>query len=426
MANNRDNFSEKTKLTLAHRVGVKCSNPDCRKPTSGPNEDPNKIINIGVAAHICAASEGGPRYDPTMSKKERKSIENGIWLCQSCSKLIDSDESTYTKEKLLTWKGISETYSKFELENNNSNIQDVSTYTPHKKSNFSDRWFKSDEERFHIFWGYQTLDDFCKITDGSLVLLVGYSDSDNSMLFHNIVRNNIKHQRKIVYFNLKETSASVVNKMLSAESHVEYEHIRTASLTTEEWSRIAFAIKALDNKSLILEPYKSTQNTSQYVLDCVKYSNSDLIVIDDLSGLDLDDKSLTSYMYRLKSIASESNTTVFVILNITNAPKPSMKRINISDPQISELNKFFDVIQFLHIDEESIFFETPESDEIELVVAKNFSPNNNGTVILHKSIPYFLVCDIEQSDKNKKVSKKDKYPGLFSGVQTLADLLKDF
>ena len=34
---------------------------------------PNKIINIGVAAHICAAAPGGPRYDSAMTEEERKS-----------------------------------------------------------------------------------------------------------------------------------------------------------------------------------------------------------------------------------------------------------------------------------------------------------------------------------------------------------------
>jgi hypothetical protein len=67
----RDDFSEKTKETLAKRVGMHCSNPQCRKLTSGPRADPTKALNIGVAAHVTAAAPGGARYDPSLSYRER-------------------------------------------------------------------------------------------------------------------------------------------------------------------------------------------------------------------------------------------------------------------------------------------------------------------------------------------------------------------
>lgn len=39
-----------------------------------------------------------------MTHKERSSIDNGIWLCQMCAKLIDSDEKKYSPELLRKWK----------------------------------------------------------------------------------------------------------------------------------------------------------------------------------------------------------------------------------------------------------------------------------------------------------------------------------
>ena len=116
MPSNRDDFSLKTKELLAKRVGYRCSNPTCRKLTCGANDDPSNFTNIGVAAHICAAAEGGPRYDQTMSSDERKSYENGIWLCQSCSKLIDSNASRYPVDKLRRWKSNAEEAAALELE----------------------------------------------------------------------------------------------------------------------------------------------------------------------------------------------------------------------------------------------------------------------------------------------------------------------
>lgn len=44
--------------------------------------------------------KAGPRYDENMTAQERKFPENEIWLCQSCSKLIDSDVKRYNVDKL--------------------------------------------------------------------------------------------------------------------------------------------------------------------------------------------------------------------------------------------------------------------------------------------------------------------------------------
>jgi hypothetical protein len=100
----RDDFSQGTKDLLAKQVNLRCSNPGCKQPTSGPQVDPAKAINVGVAAHITAASFGGPRYNPTLTSDERCSPENGIWLCQKCAKLIDNDEVHYDVDRVRNWK----------------------------------------------------------------------------------------------------------------------------------------------------------------------------------------------------------------------------------------------------------------------------------------------------------------------------------
>jgi len=104
----RDDFSPNVKLLLAKRVSFMCSNPDCQRITTGPSSDPKKSINIGVASHITAAAPGGPRYDATLSQEERENPENGIWLCQKCAKLVDSDPQRYSQEVLRKWKSNAE------------------------------------------------------------------------------------------------------------------------------------------------------------------------------------------------------------------------------------------------------------------------------------------------------------------------------
>ena len=100
----RDDFQLAVKRTIALRVGYQCSNPTCGAKTAGPQMDPGKAINIGVASHITAASPGGPRYEPTLSDADRAAPENGIWLCQNCAKLVDNDVIRFPEALLRHWK----------------------------------------------------------------------------------------------------------------------------------------------------------------------------------------------------------------------------------------------------------------------------------------------------------------------------------
>lgn len=104
----RDDFSENVKRKLAARVGYCCSNPECRAPTAGPQDDPLGAVNLGVAAHITAASANGPRFDLTLTPKQRRHPDNGIWLCQNCAHLVDTDKKHYTPELLNAWKIVAE------------------------------------------------------------------------------------------------------------------------------------------------------------------------------------------------------------------------------------------------------------------------------------------------------------------------------
>ncbi len=116
LANRRDDFPERVKLLLARRVNHRCSNPNCRRGTSGPHQSAEKSINVGFAAHITAAAPGGPRYDEALSNRDRCSAKNGIWLCGLCAKLIDSDALRFTVPFLHAWKHDAEAVARWEIE----------------------------------------------------------------------------------------------------------------------------------------------------------------------------------------------------------------------------------------------------------------------------------------------------------------------
>jgi len=125
----RDDFSENTRRNIAARVAMRCSNPDCGRATSGPRTESDLTVSIGVAAHIHAASPGGCRYDPHMTSEQRSHETNGLWLCQTCAKLIDNDAQRFPVETLLEWKYLAEDAAR----------QDLARRSPHSGASSGER-----------------------------------------------------------------------------------------------------------------------------------------------------------------------------------------------------------------------------------------------------------------------------------------------
>lgn len=101
MTYSRDDFSKRTKSDLALRASYQCSL--CKESTVGPSDEASNAVTMtGVAAHIAAAApgSGARRYDHSMTPEQRRSIDNGIWLCATCSVLIDRDEARFSAQYL--------------------------------------------------------------------------------------------------------------------------------------------------------------------------------------------------------------------------------------------------------------------------------------------------------------------------------------
>jgi hypothetical protein len=167
----RHGFTARTRDKIAARAGYRCSRLECGKPTSGPNSDPEKAVDLGVAAHIHAASRGGPRYDPSQTEKERKNIENAIWLCQSCSVLVDRDPLRYTADMLRAWKTEAESRAYQQMTDGISTAAPV-TWPEHPLDRFHQllknpsEWMSVPGERFYY---YHCLASDYVISEGDVV-----------------------------------------------------------------------------------------------------------------------------------------------------------------------------------------------------------------------------------------------------------------
>jgi len=93
---NRD-IPRKVLKILWARSGGKCA--ICKEEIilEAEKDDPTPI---GEMAHIEGFKPGSPRYNSSMTDKERNSCENLIILCPTCHKKIDKNPSEYPVEKL--------------------------------------------------------------------------------------------------------------------------------------------------------------------------------------------------------------------------------------------------------------------------------------------------------------------------------------
>lgn len=111
----RDDFSAQVVTEIAKRSGYLCAFPSCRALTVGPSDKrPGASSSIGVACHITAASEDGPRFDPSLTPEQRASESNGILMCANHSREIDNDEVRYPVATLRAWKAEAEARARTE------------------------------------------------------------------------------------------------------------------------------------------------------------------------------------------------------------------------------------------------------------------------------------------------------------------------
>lgn len=103
----RVNFLKNTRIILAGSAGHLCSFYDCPKATIGPEVKGDGSIGVkgvAIAAHIYAASPGGPRPPVGLTDEEVRAESNGIWLCPDDATKVDAFQFEYPAELLLEMK----------------------------------------------------------------------------------------------------------------------------------------------------------------------------------------------------------------------------------------------------------------------------------------------------------------------------------
>lgn len=258
MKGGRDDFTKATKRALAERVAWRCSCPGCGQLTVGPShESEKKTTMVGEAAHITAASKGGPRYDPNLTSEERKSISNGIWMCTHCAKIIDSDYTIYSPETIRKWKTTAEKETYQELKYFSNKINSHYTLVQIGKDHiFRGVWKKVENKKWtfivkdFVYGDLNSLIDFCsKINDEK----VAYSDKF-------IVIESQGDGRIIDNF---------VEWELNSDKEFEFSFHTNERIERLHTNKIGIDLKLSDSGDLVFETVEGVDAAIQKILVCL-------------------------------------------------------------------------------------------------------------------------------------------------------------
>lgn len=304
--------------------------------------------------HIVQAADGGD-----------DSVDNCIPLCFDCHAEVNSYNPRHPKGRKYTPTELrghrDKCYEKYALQKNLTKADEDET----KKLIFT-----SEKNNTPITWGYSDQDVFCPLLSGSLILIAGYTQSLKSTYVQHVVNWNLKHGKRVAYCCLKSHPVQVSFDIIAEAAHINAKAMKLEMLTEEEWKRVEQFGKEVSGENLALLPYDKVSNCDE-IISLVKTSGADIVVIDDINGIEFDDKkSIEQFLYELKNVANQNDTMVFAVYNLS-VPKsrPDMRPMYNDFPSDSYY-RLFDVVQMLFRPEMHYGIDCEEIDILEVINLK--------------------------------------------------------
>lgn len=245
-----------------------------------------------------------------------------------------------------------------------------------------EKLYTSKEDITGITTGF---DDLNKKTNGlqrtDLILVAARPAMGKTAFSLNLVQNAaLKGDASVAVFSLEMSKEQLVQRMLSAQSHVELKKIKTGNLDENDWPRIIDAMSVLSNANIYIDDTPGIK-IGELRSKCRKLKiekGLDLILIDYLQLMEGDggnesrQQEISKISRSLKIIAKELNCPVVALSQLSRAPEQrSDHRPMLSDLRESgAIEQDADIVMFLYRDE----YYHPDSERKnigEIIIAKN-------------------------------------------------------
>ena len=226
--------------------------------------------------------------------------------------------------------------------------------------------------------------------NSDLILIAARPAMGKTSFVLNIAVNAALRQFPVAIFSLEMSRTQLANRILSLESMVELEKMRTGKLEADDWKKIGYSLGPLSKSPIYIDDNAST-NTMEMMSKLRKLKlekGLGLVIIDYLQLMEGRKKSdsrqqeISDISRSLKIMAKELNVPIIALSQLSRAPEQR----NDHRPILSDLRESgaieqdADLVMFLYRDD----YYNEESDKrniVEVIIAKHRN-GSTGTVEL--------------------------------------------
>lgn len=256
--------------------------------------------------------------------------------------------------------------------------------------------------------GFTDLDSLTNgLHPGQIIIIAGRPGLGKSTLAVDFLRScSIEHGRPSILFSLEMSRREVQARITSAEARVGLHHIRSGTMTDDDWLRIARRTPDITAAPFIIDA-GSNQTVAQIKAKCRRLKQQgglDLVVIDYLQLLTSgtirrDNRQLeVSEMSRnLKLMAKELEVPVVVLaqLNRESEKRQDKKPTKADLRESGSLEQDADIVILVHR-EDAHEKESPRAGETDLIVDKHRN-GPNATITVASQLHYSRFVDMART-----------------------------
>ena len=223
-----------------------------------------------------------------------------------------------------------------------------------------------------------------------------------------------KHKKRVAVFSLEMANEQLVQRLLSQETGIDSQRLRTGEIAADEWEKISAAVNALGNAQIFLDDTPAI-TPIQLRTKCRRLHMEfglDLIMVDYLqlmsSGMRSENRvqEVSQISRNLKALARELNVPVVAAAQLSRAVEQrGDKRPMLSDLRESgSLEQDADVVMFIYRDE-VYNEETERAGVAEIIVAKHRNgPTGKVDLVFQKELARFRNAATHNIDPTALIS----------------------